>query len=110
MAAAAAGLVNGYGDGKFGPEDPITREQIIAILYRYAAYKGWDEELVLPKPDAYTYSDWAESSIAWAEDSGLLDYLDTDMRDLTSEATRAEIAAYLRRFCVSIADPAKDEE
>ena len=46
--AAAYGIVNGYGDGRFGPTDQITREQIMAILNRYAAYKGWTDGTALP--------------------------------------------------------------
>ena len=100
--ASANGIVNGYGNGKFGPNDPLTREQIMAILNRYAAYKNWTDGIALPMLPQYTCSDWAESNVIWAEISGLLTNLGVNISDMTAEASRAELAAYLHRFMINI--------
>ncbi len=59
--ASANGIVGGYGNGRFGPNDPITREQMAAILYRYAAYKEYD---VSGAADLSGYSDASSISNA----------------------------------------------
>ncbi len=100
--ASANGIVNGYGDGKFGPTDQITREQIAAILNRYAAYKGWTDGIALPMLAQYKCSEWAEDNVIWAENNGLLDGLGVDVSDMTAKASRAELAAYLARFMQNI--------
>ncbi len=97
--AAANGIVLGY-DGLFNPENPITREQLAAILHRYAAYKGTDNGVSFPMiPQQYDYSLWAENDIIWADMNGLLDGIGNDMTDMTAHASRAEVAAMLRQFC-----------
>lgn len=100
--AAANGLVNGYGDGKFGPLDDLTREQIMAILNRYADYKGLTDGITVPMLPAYTYSTWAENNVIWADMCGMLANIGKDVTDMTAAADRAEMAAYLRRFCENI--------
>jgi len=100
--AAGSGIVNGYGGGLFGPEDPLTREQFIAILHRYAQGKGLAAEMRVPMLRAYTYSPWAEDSVIWGENCGLLDGLGVDVADLSAPVSRAEAAAYLHRFCKNI--------
>ncbi|MBQ7932418.1 MAG: S-layer homology domain-containing protein, partial [Clostridia bacterium] len=102
--AAANGIVNGFGDGTFGPEKNITREQVMAILHRYAAYKGWDDGLAVSMIPQFDCSVWAENDVNWADMNGLLDNLGVDVIDMTVEADHAEIAAYLRRFCENIAE------
>lgn len=101
--ASANGIVNGYGNGKFGPTDQITREQIMAILNRYAAYKNWTDGIALPMLPQYNCSIWAENNVIWADMSGLLDNLGVDVYDMTAKASRAELAAYLSRFMKNIA-------
>ncbi len=96
--ASANGIVLGYGNDKFGPEDAVTREQVVAILHRYAIYKG-ESDAVAPMIPAYEYNVWFENDIIWADLGGLLDGFGVDMEDMTKEADRAEIAAILRRFC-----------
>lgn len=102
--ASANGIVNGYGEGVFGPLNDLTREQIMAILNRYAAYKGWTDDVIFPMIPQYTYSTWAENNVIWADMNGMFDGIDVDVSDLTKAATRAEMAAYLRRFCENIAE------
>lgn len=95
--ASANGIVLGW-NGEFNPENPITREQAAAILHRYAVYKGWDSGAVSPMIPQYTCSVWAENDVIWADMNGLLDGMGSDMRDMTAEASRAEVAAMLRRL------------
>ena len=96
--AAANGIVKGCGNGLFRPSDPITREQIAAILNRYAAYKGWTDEAAPPVHLQHKCSKWAEDNVSWAFRNGLLEGLGVDISDMTARASRAELAAYLRRF------------
>jgi len=102
--AAANGIVNGFGDGTFGPEKAITREQVMAILHRYAAYKGWDDGMAVSMIAQYDCSVWAENDVNWADMNGILADLGVDVYDMTAEADRAEIAAYFTRFCLNVAE------
>ena len=102
--AAANGIVNGFGDGTFGPEKNITREQVMAILHRYAAYKGWDDGMAVSMIAQYDCSVWAENDVNWADMNGILADLGVDVYDMTAEADRAEIAAYFTRFCLNVAE------
>ena len=97
--AAANGIVNGYGDGIFGAMNDLTHEQIMAILNRYAVYKKWSENVSGNADDTYTNSEWAENNVLWADLNGMFDGIGSDISDLTEGADRAELAAYLRRFC-----------
>jgi len=97
--AAANGIVNGYGDGIFGAMNDLTHEQIMAILNRYAVYKQWSENVSGNADDSYTNSEWAENNVLWADLYGMFDGIGSDISDLTEGADRAELAAYLRRFC-----------
>lgn len=98
-------IVNGYEDGRFGPNDNVTREQIAAILYRYAAYKEYDTTLagnIASFSDAAKVSSWANSAIAWAVGEGLING-DNGALKPQGNATRAEIATLLTRFAKNIA-------
>lgn len=97
--AAAEGIINGYEDRTFRPENEITREQVMAIFHRYSSYKKPGIDSINPMIPTYEYSLWAENDIIWAETVGLLDEIGKDLLDMTAIADRAEIAAYLRRFC-----------
>ena len=95
------GIFAGYGKDKFGPDDPITREQLAAIFYRYADYKGYGTSVKgnLSKfKDADKISDYAETAMQWAVGSGLIKGRDDGSLDPQGTATRAEIAAMLHRF------------
>lgn len=103
--AAANGIVNGYDSGLFGPEDPITREQMAAILYRYAAYKGRDVSAradLSGYPDAGRISDYAVESLRWANAVKLVNGTDAGTLSPTGQASRAQIAAVLARFCNNV--------
>lgn len=97
--ASANGIVKGYGDDTFGPLNDLTHEQIMAILNRYAVYKKWSENVSGNADDFYTNSEWAENNVLWADLNGMFDGIGSDISDLTEGADRAELAAYLRRFC-----------
>ena len=101
--AAAAGIVLGYDDGSFGPNDAITREQLASILYRYEQYKGSDVSVgentnILSYEDAFDISDWAIPAMQWACGAGLMEG-DGALLSPTAQATRAQSAALLMRFC-----------
>ena len=95
------GIFAGYGKDKFFPDDPITREQLAAIFYRYADYKGYDLTVKgdLDKfKDADKITDYAKTAMQWAVGSGLVKGKSGNLLDPQGTATRAEIAAMLHRF------------
>ena len=95
------GIFAGYGKDKFCPDDPITREQLAAIFYRYADYKGYDLTVKgdLDKfKDADKITDYAKTAMQWAVGSGLVNGKSGNLLDPQGTATRAEIAAMLHRF------------
>lgn len=100
--AAAQGIAAGYADGRFAPADALTREQIAALLYRYAA--GQEAE-VSASADLSGYADgeqtsgYAVEAMRWAVGAGLLTGKDGNRLDPRGTATRAELAAILMRFC-----------
>jgi len=95
--ASSKKIVEGYGDGKFYPDDALTREQAVAILHRYAGSAEVSVHTAM-----YLSSDWARDSVSWAADKGLLEDIDTNMVDMTRAANRAEVAAILTRFCLKM--------
>ena len=98
---AENGIFAGYGKDKFGPDDPITREQLAAIFYRYADYKGYNLTVKgdLDKfKDADKITDYAKTAMQWAVGSSLVKGKSGNLLDPQGTATRAEIAAMLHRF------------
>ena len=97
--AANVGVVNGYEDNTFRPNQPITREQLAAILMNYAAYKGED---VSARADLSAYTDqpstWATDTMSWAVAEGLISGVTNDELRPQGNATRAQVAAILQRF------------
>ena len=103
--AAQENIVTGYGDGLFGPADLVTREQAVAMLYRYCAANGIDVSArgdLSQYPDSDKISSYAEEAMSWAIGSGVLTGRDTGLLDPRGYATRAEMAIILQRFCESI--------
>ena len=94
--AAANGIVNGYGSGLFGPNDPVTREQLAAILYRYAVYGGMTavtlEENLGGFADTAQLSAYAIQAMNWAVGQGLIEGSNGLLRP-QANASRAEVAA-----------------
>ncbi len=97
--AANVGVVNGYEDNTFRPNQPITREQLTAILMNYASYKGED---VSARADLSAYTDqpsaWAEETMQWAVAEKLITGVTNDELQPQGNATRAQVAAILQRF------------
>ncbi len=106
--AKAEGLVFGYGNGKyFGPNDPVTREQLMTILWRYAQWQGIDVSVgedtnILSYPDAFDVSEYAIPAIQWACGAGVLEGIDAPggekLIDPQGESTRAQLATFVMRF------------
>lgn len=100
--AAANSIVMGYSDGSFGPGDTLTREQMAAILYRYAGTKGLD---LSAGTDLSAFSDhaavsgYALDAMKWAVDRGLMQGAGDGKLSPQGSATRAQAAAVLMRFC-----------
>ena len=98
---AENGIFAGYSKDKFGPDDPITREQLTAIFYRYADYKGYKLTVTgnLDKfEDADKITDYAKMVMQWAVGNGLIKGKSETLLDPQGTATRAEISAMLHRF------------
>ena len=94
-------IVSGVGDRVFNPDGNITREQMAAILYRYAVFKGYDTSASanLSKfPDADKISSWAIDSMKWAVAEGLISGNGINL-DPRGNATRAQVASILMRYC-----------
>lgn len=100
--ASANGIVTGYGDGRFGPNDPITREQMAAILYRYAGFAGQStagQADLSGYTDAGQVSPYAAEPMGWAVDRGLITGVSAGTLAPGGSATRAQVATILMRFC-----------
>lgn len=106
--AAANGIVTGYDDGTFRPDDPITREQMAAFLFRYARYQGRD---VSQRADLSGYVDadriagYALEALAWANARGLITGVSADTIAPAGNATREQAAVILTRFLQDGAQP-----
>ncbi len=99
--AKETGIVNGYSDSTFGPNDAITREQMAAILMNYAEYKGQDVTAsadLSGYADADTVSGWATDAVQWAVEEGLINGMSDDELAPQGNATRAQVAAIFQRF------------
>lgn len=101
--AAENSVVKGYGDGSFGPEDPITREQLAVMLWRYAQFKGLDvsqgeDTNILSYTDVDQAGEWAIPALQWAVGSGVMKGKGGSVLDPQGQATRAEVATMLTRF------------
>ena len=104
--ATANNIVNGYPDGSFGPDNSITRQEMAAILYRYAQFKEYDmtaEDDLTRFPDGDETAEWAETFVRWAVAEGLLNGRDDGTLDPAGTATRAEVAQIFMNYCEKIA-------
>ena len=94
-------IVAGYGDGTFGPEDPVTREQFAIMMYKYAKLKGEDvsAQADLSKfSDADSISGWALTAMQWANAAGIINGNDDNTLAPGGTATRAQAAAILSNY------------
>ena len=102
--AAENDIVGGYSDGRFGVNDPITREQLAAMFYRFAKYQSRDVSVgedtnILSYNDATDVSNWAMSALQWACGAGLINGVSGGKLLPQGSATRAQMATILMRFC-----------
>ncbi|WP_298034660.1 5'-methylthioadenosine/adenosylhomocysteine nucleosidase [uncultured Dysosmobacter sp.] len=101
---SANGIVQGYTDGTFAPNRPITREQLAAILYRYAKLKGYDVSVgedtnILSFSDFQQIGEYAIPAMQWAVGDGVMNGKTSTTLVPKGTATRAQVASMLVRFC-----------
>ena len=108
--ASQQGLVGGYGNGLFGTNDPVTREQIAVLLWRYAGSPA--AEAGADFADEGTISDYAAQAVDWARASGVVSGAEGNRFLPQSNATRAQVAAILRNYLTMAAseEPEPPEE
>ena len=100
--AASNGIVEGYGNGYFGPEHKLTREEFATILYRYAKFKGYDvsnSKEIIYFVDVNQVGNYAVPALKWAYAEGIITGKTSVTLDPRGGATRAEAATILMRFC-----------
>lgn len=104
--AGANGIVNGYGDGRFGPNDTITREQLAAIIARYARFIGCEmpAEETADYDDFDAVSDWAADDVASLTTLGIVEAEEDNTFSPKSDALRYQIAKALHMFCEAFAE------
>ena len=99
------GIVKGYGDGTFGPNDPVTREQLATFLQRYATYMNLDDKpsgSLNSFTDASKVSSWAMDPVKWAVGHGIVNGTTETTLSPQDTATRVQIAAMIHRFKMNI--------
>ena len=107
--AASEGIVGGYGNGLFGTNDPITREQFAAMLYRFAQEQGYDVSIgentnILSYTDVADLSEYAISAMQWAVGAGIINGTgDGSTLSPQGQATRAQAAVILTCYCENVA-------
>ena len=103
--AAASGIVEGKGNNKFDPDAPVTRQEMAAIFYRYASYKGYDVSAAASLDrftDASKVASWAKDAMSWAVGGYVINGKGAGRLDPTGTATRAEVAQILMNFCNNV--------
>lgn len=94
-------VVSGYGDGKFGPNDAISREQLASILFRYSQLKKYDTAMygdLTKYSDQGKISSYAKIPLSWAVGKGVITGIGDGTLDPQGGATRAQVAAILQRY------------
>jgi len=98
--AAETNLINGYGNGLFGTNDPVTREQLATILWRYAdSPNGSDAETFA---DDSAIASYAKAAVTWARSDGIISGKGNNIFDPQGDATRAQVAVILQRYLENI--------
>ena len=105
--AANAGIVTGYANKTFDPDQLVTREQMASFLYRYAKWAGYDVKVASVAgingfSDSGKVSPWAKDALIWAVDRGLMSGITGAVLDPQGKATRAQVAVISQRFCDKI--------
>ncbi|HZX20989.1 MAG TPA: S-layer homology domain-containing protein [Clostridia bacterium] len=102
--AVENGIVEGYGNGEFGPDDMLTREQMVTILYRYSQLVGCDMNKINSLEtfnDVSDISDWASAEMRWAVGNGLVRGMGDGLISPKTGATRAQFAAIMQRYYIN---------
>ena len=111
--ASQKGIIGGYGNGKFGSNDPATREQAIVMLYRYAKYKGLDVSAsgdLSGFVDADKISGWALDAMKWAVAVGIVQERPGSKTAPKDSSTRAETAMIFKRYIEDYLGEGDDSE
>lgn len=99
-------ISNGYSDGRFAPDDPLTREQLVTFLHRYANYKGYNTDVYTDiggYSDAAKVSPFARESMCWAIGAGIVNGTGNNTLSPQDSALRAQVAAMFNRFAGGMA-------
>ena len=106
--ASSQGIMSGYGDSQFGPNDAVTRQQLALILYNYAKEKDYDTTgggIALREYSDYdAIADWAVTGLGWAVEHGLISGMGDGVLAPTGGATRAQVAQIFMNFCEDVAE------
>ena len=106
----STGIISGYGGGRFGPDDPVTREQMCVMIVRWLDYMGYELPAVKDAKaftDADQFSSWARESIFQAQISGLINGVPGGAFAPRNNATRAENSAVFQRMILAILSKVK---
>ena len=106
--ATSVGVASGYGEGKFGPDDSITREQFAAMLYRFAKLQGKDTSMgdnntLNGFTDVGEISGYAKTAMQWANGLEIINGTDNSTLMPKGNATRAQAACMIQRYIVNLA-------
>ena len=105
--AQKTGVVSGYGNNTFRPNQAVTREELAQMLYNYAEYKQYDLTAsgdLTAFPDVSKVSDWAETAMSWANGNQLINGFEDDTLRPGGNSTRAQAASILMNFDVNLAN------
>ena len=111
--ATQNGIVGGYDNGQFGTNDPVSREQMATILYRYAQHMEYDVSLVKglnDYTDSNQVSSYAVRAMQWAVANGIINGTSSTTLSPQGSATRSQVAVILMRFDEEIAVPAEQKK
>ena len=103
------GLVEGYGDGKFGPDNKITHQQMYVLMYKYSIFVENKKTNIsgtsINASDAEEVADWAKDAVKYASQQNFLVKVGTSSRiNPTGEAKRSELAQLLEKYCDVVLD------
>jgi len=99
--ATANNLISGYGNGKFGPSENVTREEVATVLYKYAEYKGYSLDVLAAASESFA-SEWAEKQVFWALGYSVLDGTTRGVAE-QGVCTRGMLAAGMKAFDENVA-------
>ena len=96
--AAGEKIIEGYGNGSFGTNDPVTREQLVTMFWRAEGKPDAAQDALSDFSDAAEISSWAEDAFAWAVSTGLIQGKPGNLLDPQGTTTRAEVAQILMNY------------